>query len=151
MHEKHRASCVYCMCGKLEKERKWKRDKGKESTFLGFNAESKTPTTHKHTRRVSQNKAWCLGGSAINKTVPVIFISYHLVHYIPPYSNTDSSTVHWVCFMQPTEKGCFKTQQGFRRLHVSLRLNGERAAPRRAANLASFPRIPYRLHQLIMI
>lgn len=36
-----------------------------------------------------------------------------------------------------------------RRLHVSLSLS--RAERRRAANLASFPRIPYRLHQLIMI
>ena len=55
MHEKHRASCVCCTCGKLEKRAKEiKKGKRTKGLFLVFKA-----TTHKHTHthHVSQNKA----------------------------------------------------------------------------------------------
>ena len=145
MHEKHRASCVYWMCGKPEKMKGEKKKKMKRTkrTFVVFMATTHT-NTHTHTHVMSvRARAWCL----------VSLIQCQLF----------SLAAIWCIILKHGLLGCtvssrreadwHKKKKKKRAADVCMSLSGWAWSElrRRAANLASFPRIPYRLHQLIMI
>lgn len=75
--------------------------------FSGFSGPLKAPTQTKP-------RVWV----ATMTTVPVIFINYHLAHYILPCSDMGPCSVHFVSFMKLTEKACLNAQRSCRRLHV---------------------------------